>query len=140
MSTKETNALITYIPQKSLHTFTVFPEDLNYAGSLFGGKLLAEMDISAIKSVRRMLYHTDCDAAVTASVEKVNFEKPAYLGVIIDLTAQIISVGKTSIKVKVEVQKEDKAGKISKICEAKFVFVSIKERKPFPHYTVLALN
>ena len=25
------------------HSFTVFPSDLNYAGSLFGGKVMAEM-------------------------------------------------------------------------------------------------
>lgn len=25
------------------HSFTVFPQDLNYAGSLFGGKVMAEI-------------------------------------------------------------------------------------------------
>lgn len=27
----------------AVHSFTVFPQDMNYAGSLFGGKVMAEI-------------------------------------------------------------------------------------------------
>lgn len=34
-------------PKKSklmaVHSFTVFPQDMNYAGSLFGGKVMSEI-------------------------------------------------------------------------------------------------
>lgn len=44
---------------EAIHSFIVFPEDLNYVGSLFGGKVLAEMDLTAAKAARRLLYGTD---------------------------------------------------------------------------------
>jgi acyl-CoA hydrolase len=39
--------MITDLAQKNkltaVHSFTVFPQDLNYADTLFGGKVMAEM-------------------------------------------------------------------------------------------------
>ena len=119
--------------QASLHTFTVFPEDLNYTGSLFGGKLLSEMDMAAIKPVRRILYGTSCDGAVTVSLDKVDFKNPAYLGDIIELHASIVRMGRTSIDVAVHVSREDQAGEVATICEARFTFVSLKDNEPHPH-------
>jgi len=119
--------------QESLHTFTVFPEDLNYTGSLFGGKILAEMDVAAIKPVRRVLYGSDCEGAVTVSLDKVDFKNPAYLGDIIEMKARIIRLGRTSIDVEVEVSREDQKGGIASICDARFTFVSVKDNKPYPH-------
>ncbi len=117
----------------AVHSFTVFPDDLNYKGSLFGGKILAEIDLSALKAVRRMLYNTDCDTAVTASIDRVDFLKPAKLGDIVELTATIYKLGRTSVSVFVHVTKEDEYGNIEKICDARLVFVSLKEGKPHPH-------
>jgi acyl-CoA hydrolase len=122
-----------YEPSFSFHTFTVFPDDLNYAGSLFGGKLLAEMDIAAIKAVRRMLYATKCDGAVTASVEKVDFKAAAKLGDIIELNAIINRLGTTSIDVLVSVKSENEQGEEKEICQAKFTFVSLRNGKPYSH-------
>ena len=117
----------------AVHTFTVFPDDLNYGGTLFGGKVLAEMDIAALKAVRRLLYKTECDEAVTASIDRVDFKKSAHLGDIIDLRAEIIKLGNASIYVKVTATKEDYKGNVSQICDAKFTFVSMKNKKPYPH-------
>lgn len=128
-----TNTEIPANQKASLHTFTVFPEDLNYLGSLFGGKLLAEMDVAAVKPVRRMLYGTPCDGAVTASMDKVDFKRPAYLGDIIELHASIVNLGRTSIDVAVKVFREDQTGDVSAICEAQFTFVSLRDQEPCPH-------
>lgn len=127
----------TVISTKTIHSFIVFPEDLNYAGTLFGGKVLAEMDLTAAKAARRILYHTLCDGAVTASLNKVDFKSPAALGDIIELSATIERLGKTSIEIDVQVTKENQQGKIATICEARFVFVSIKNGKPYPHQCIL---
>lgn len=120
------------------HSFTVFPEDLNYKGSLFGGKILAEMDIAGIKPIRRMLYMTDCDNLVTVRIDRVDFLKPAKLGDIIEMTATIFKLGTTSISVYVNVTKEDEMGRIEKICDAALVYVSLKDGKPHPHNHYLA--
>jgi acyl-CoA hydrolase len=116
---------------KVYHSFTVFPDGLNYFGTLFGGKVLAEMDIAAGKAVRRLLYNTGCDGAATVSVDKVDFKRPAYLGDIIELEAEIVSLGNTSVKIRVTVTKEDSTGEVNQICEACFTFVALKDKKPY---------
>lgn len=115
------------------HSFTVFPEDLNYNGSLFGGKILAEIDIAGIKPIRRMLYMTGCDNVVTARIDRVDFLKPGKLGDLIEMTATIFKLGSTSISVYVNVTREDEAGRIEKICDASLVYVSLKNGKPHSH-------
>src|SRR5688572_17647097 len=92
------------------HTFTVFPDDLNYAGTLFGGKILAEMDLAAANTARKLLYNTSCDTAVTASLSLVNFQKPSYLGDIIEMTCNVTRLGRTSIEIHIQVKKECKRG------------------------------
>ncbi|MES2689446.1 MAG: hotdog domain-containing protein [Bacteroidota bacterium] len=140
MITNDTNAnnVKLVLDTVSISSFLVFPQDMNYAGTLFGGKILAEMDRAALKAARRVLYGTDCDGAVTVSFDKVDFKKPAHLGDIIELTARITRFGRTSIQIHVQVSKEDHEGKIETICEASIVFVSVKDGKAHPHYCEFA--
>jgi acyl-CoA hydrolase len=122
------------------HSFMVFPEDMNYAGTLFGGKILAEMDRAALKAARRVLYGTPCDGAVTVSLNKVDFKKPAHLGDIIELCANVTKLGRTSIEMYIHVSRENHEGEVETICDATFVFVSVKNGKPFPHNCMLHGN
>lgn len=127
--TKSTNAskLI------ATHSFTVFPQDLNYAGSLFGGKVMAEMDIAGVKVIRRALYGTEADGCVTASVDRIDFHKPAFLGDLIIMTSEIKSIGKSSLQVRITVVRESSKGDVEEICAANFTFVAIKDKKPYKH-------
>ncbi len=118
---------------KATHSFTVFPQDLNYADTLFGGKVMAEMDIAGVKVVRRALYGTDCDGAVTASVDKIDFKKPAFLGDLITMTAEIKAIGRSSLQIKISVTRESQKGDTEDICAANFTFVSMKDKKSHPH-------
>ena len=124
-----------YIGDKltATHSFTVFPQDMNYAGSLYGGKMMYEMDISGVKVVRRALYGTDADGCVTASVDRIDFQKPAFLGDLITMVAEIKAFGRSSIQVRIKVTSESVTGKIDDICAANFTFVAMKDKKPFPH-------
>ena len=117
----------------ALHSFTVFPQDLNYNGTLFGGTVLSNMDLSGVKVVRRALYDTGADGCVTASFDKVDFHKPAFLGDIILMVAEIKAFGKTSIQVRIKVSRESVKGEIDTICAANVTFVAMKENKPFAH-------
>ena len=65
--------------------FTVFPEHINFVGTLFGGVLLAKMDIAAATLVRKLLYDTEADGAVTASMDKVDFLAPGHVGDLITI-------------------------------------------------------
>lgn len=121
------------VPKTNIYSFTVFPDDLNYGGTLFGGKLLAEMDIAASNAARRMTYNSGCDVVVTAKVSEVNFMVPAVLGDIVELETSVFEVGRTSITIDVRATREDILGKVSVICEASFVFVAMKDKRPFAH-------
>jgi acyl-CoA hydrolase len=122
------------------HSFIVFPEDINYSGTLFGGKVLAEMDLTALKAARRVLYGTECDGAVTVSVDKVDFISPAHLGDIIELNATIQKLGRTSIEIYIHVSRENHQGEVAVICDATFVFVAVLDGKPHPHNCLLISN
>lgn len=117
----------------AVHSFTVFPQDLNYADTLFGGKVMAEMDIAGVKVVRRALYGTGAEGAVTASVDRIDFKKPAFLGDLITMVAEIKTLGKSSLQIKISVSRESQQGFIEDICAANFTFVAMKDKRPFPH-------
>jgi acyl-CoA hydrolase len=117
----------------AVHSFTVFPQDLNYADTLFGGKVMAEMDIAGVKVVRRALYGSGSDGCVTASVDRIDFKKPAFLGDLITMVAEIKAIGKSSIHVRITVTRESIMGEIDDICAANFTFVAMKDKKPFQH-------
>ena len=117
----------------AVHSFTVFPQDLNYADTLFGGKVMGEMDIAGVKVVRRALYGTGADGAVTACVDRIDFKKPAFLGDLITMIAEIKTLGKSSIQTKISVSRETTMGVIEDICAANFTFVAMKDKKSFPH-------
>lgn len=125
--------LVSITEKWSTYVFTVFPDTLNYAGTLFGGKLLAEMDLAVLHTVRRFLYGVDCDGIVTAHVSEVNFLNPAFLGDIIELKTKIIGTGRTSVTVKVVAESENLAGERQHICNATFVMVVLKDKKPMAH-------
>jgi acyl-coenzyme A thioesterase PaaI-like protein len=88
---------------KFTHTFTVFPEHTNYMPPMiFGGKLLAEMDICAAMTVRRFLYSSrTAKDAVTVAVNNVSFYVGAVIGDLIFLEGEIVHTGNSAVDVHV---------------------------------------
>ena len=117
----------------AVHSFTVFPQDLNYADTLFGGCVMSHMDVAGVKVVRRALYGTGAEGAVTASVDRIDFKKPAFLGDLITMVSEIKALGKSSLQVRITVSRESQQGFIEDICAANFTFVAMKDKKPFQH-------
>jgi acyl-CoA hydrolase len=76
----------------------VFPGDTNHRGTLFGGAGLAHMDKVAFITATR---HAHVDF-VTASCERIDFDAPARLGDIVDLTGRVARVGRRSLSAEVE--------------------------------------
>ena len=103
------------------------PKDVNPGGSIFGGWIMSCVDIAG--SIPAELRARG--AIVTRAVEAIEFKKPVFVGDIISLYADIISVGRTSIKVDVNVYAQRmKNGRLttSKVTEAVIVYVAIDER------------
>jgi acyl-CoA hydrolase len=82
---------------------SVFPTDTNSRGTLFGGTLLAWMDkAAAYAAVRRAR-----NPVVTAAIESVSFTVPIHQGEMVVLDAEVEHVGRTSLRVRVDVYRED---------------------------------
>ena len=84
-------------------TVRMFPTDANPAGNIFGGEILKQID-----TVAGIVAQRHCETnAVTASIDRVNFLKPVYVGNVLDLHAQINYVHRSSMEIEITVEAED---------------------------------
>ena len=114
-------------------TFFVFSKDLNYANSLFGGKIMAEADCEAAKVARDVAFKSGGDNAVTVNFN-MEFKKPAQIGDLIHIEANLNSWGKTSISVNIIVTKTNKENLIPvEIANGVATFVIMKNMKKHLH-------
>jgi acyl-CoA thioesterase YciA len=106
------------------------PADTNPAGDIFGGWLMSQMDLAA-GSVAARRARTRC---ATVTVEGMTFLSPVYVGDEVSLYANLVSEGRTSMRIKVEAwrrYREEEA--VNKVTEAIFTFVALgKDRRPTP--------
>lgn len=99
------------------------PADLNQNGDVFGGWVMAQVDVAgAIPAMRRAR-----GRVATVSVNSFLFKQPVSVGDIVSLYAEIVRVGTTSITVKVEVfaERNYAAPIIVKVTEAELTYVAI---------------
>ncbi|OGH05095.1 MAG: hypothetical protein A2600_02685 [Candidatus Lambdaproteobacteria bacterium RIFOXYD1_FULL_56_27] len=89
----------------------VFPEDSNHFQSLFGGRLLAWMDKASYYAAFRYAGFP----AVTASVESLDFSHSPKVGDVLDIIAQVIHTGRSSMVIKVDVYCQDVYHKKEKV-------------------------
>mgnify|MGYP003342000810 FL=1 len=81
----------------------MFPSDANPAGNVFGGEILKQIDV-----VAGIVAHRHCRTnAVTASIDRVDFLKPVYVGNALILNARLNAVRKSSMEIEVRVEAED---------------------------------
>ena len=80
----------------------VMPDHINVVGTLFGGQMIAWVDLAAAKASYRFLKGSDVDGSVTRTIEQVEFKEPVYLGDWVNFTAKIVEAGTTSLKIEVK--------------------------------------
>ncbi|VAW58221.1 Acyl-CoA hydrolase [hydrothermal vent metagenome] len=101
--------------------------DLNKGGSVFGGWIMSQVDIAgSIPAAIRAR-----GAVVTRAVDSFEFKKPVFAGDIISGYAEVVSVGRTSITVRVEVFAQHmKKGVVTTLAvtEATLVYVAVDEQ------------
>ena len=78
--------------------FLVRHKDLNHAGTLFGGAMMAWADELAY--IAASLSYPGCDF-VTKIFEKLDFIKGPAQGAIVRIDAQVVSKGSSSVRVQV---------------------------------------
>ncbi len=106
------------------------PADTNPAGDIFGGWLLAQMDIAA----GTMAYERAKGRVATVAVDAMTFHKPVLVGDLVSCYARVLKVGRTSITMQVEVWvRRGRTGEEQKVTEGRFTCVAIDEhRQPRP--------
>ncbi len=81
----------------------VMPDHANHYGTAFGGAIMSWIDLIAVMAAQR---HSACEA-VTASIDRINFISPIQIGDHVHLKAMVNYVGKTSMEIGVQVNKEN---------------------------------
>jgi acyl-CoA hydrolase len=105
-------------------THIVLPNDTNTLGNLFGGQLLAWMDVIASVSAQRHCRRV----VVTASVNNVSFREPILQSSIVTLEAKVSRAFSSSMEVFVDVYVEDAISGLRRKCnEAIYTFVAVDQ-------------
>lgn len=99
------------------------PADVNHNGDVFGGWIMAQVDVAGgIAAMRRAR-----GRVVTLSVDSFLFKQPVAVGDVLSLFAEVTRVGRTSMAVRVEVYTEHLSGikAVAKVTEAQLTYVAI---------------
>lgn len=80
-------------------TEVMTPSDANFLGKVFGGRILALLDLVAYAASSKFS-GTLC---VTASVDRVDFHEPIEVGELVTCVGHVTYVGRTSLEVTIEV-------------------------------------
>jgi acyl-CoA hydrolase len=108
----------------------VFPNDTNALGTIFGGALVAWMDkVAAYAAIRRAR-----NTVVTARIEGIDFKVPIKEGDLVELSARVERVGRTSLAVRVDVYREHPLDGSRELCTVgHFTMVAVDEAgRPTP--------
>ncbi|MCF7696602.1 acyl-CoA thioesterase [Mycetohabitans sp. B2] len=105
------------------------PRDANVHGDVFGGWIMAQVDIAgAIPASRRAN-----GRVVTVAVNSFVFKQPVFVGDLLSFYTDIIRTGRTSITVDVSVyaQRMGLVGETVKVTEATLTYVATdSQRRP----------
>lgn len=110
----------------------LLPKDTNAYGTIFGGVILAHIDLASAVEARKV---AAC-RYVTKAMREVEFHQPVFLGDIVNFFTETVRVGRTSITVKVSVEAERWGagrGERVKVTEAEVVLVAVDDQgQPTP--------
>jgi len=101
------------------------PTDINSNGHIFGGWVLAQMDIAGgiVASQRAN------GAVATVAIEGMKFITPIHIRDLISVYAHVERIGRTSMGVRIEVIATRDRGKTDiKVTEGLFTFVALDEQ------------
>ena len=118
-------------PQGELTLRTLaMPADANAAGDIFGGWVMAQMDLACgIRAAERAR-----GRVVTAAVREMSFARPMKIGDTLCIYTEITKVGRSSMVLKVEAWGQRYLTHIlEKLTDADFVMVALDaEGRPTP--------
>jgi acyl-CoA thioesterase YciA len=106
------------------------PADANANGDIFGGWMMAQMDLAgAVAAMRRAK-----GRVATVAVEAMTFHRPVMVGDLVSCYAEVTRVGRTSIGVRIDAWVERRlSGQAEQVTSGTFTYVAIDDAgKPRP--------
>jgi acyl-CoA thioesterase YciA len=103
------------------------PADANIHGDVFGGWIMAQVDIAgSIPATRRA-----AGRVATVAVNSFTFKQPVFVGDLLSFYAEIVKVGNTSITISVEVYAERQRLELEvvKVTEAILTYVATDDQR-----------
>jgi acyl-CoA thioesterase YciA len=103
------------------------PADTNPQGDIFGGWIMAQMDIAG----GIMADEISRSRVVTVAVDSINFIKPVHVGDVVGCYGKVIRIGTTSITINLEVWVKPAHPRLAedlqmfKVTEAAFTYVAV---------------
>jgi acyl-CoA thioesterase YciA len=131
MTTPENPTTRTRLPQGKMPELRVMPApaDANVYGDVFGGWIMAQVDVAgSLPATRRAN-----GRVATIAVNSFVFKHPVFVGDLLSFYADVVKVGNTSITVNVEVYAERNRLQtdVVKVTEATLTYVATgDDRKP----------
>ena len=99
------------------------PADANHNGDIFGGWIMAQVDVAGGTVAGRVAR----GRVATVAVKQFVFKQPVQIGDVLSLYADVVRIGNTSITVNVEVfaERGRTESKVVKVTEATLTYVAI---------------
>lgn len=105
-------------------SYVMQPEDANPAGNVHGGVIVKHVDTASGVVAARFARKN----VVTASIDRLIFFHPVFIGNLLTVKAAINWVGRTSLEIGARAETEDlMTGKISHVASAYLTFVALDE-------------
>lgn len=99
------------------------PADTNGAGDIFGGWLMAQVDLAG--SI--LAFHAASGRIATVAVNEFRFHKPVLVGDLVSCYSRLLRIGNTSVQigVEVEVERAKDPERIHRVAEATITYVAL---------------
>ena len=105
----------------------MMPRDTNAHGTIFGGVILSHLDQAGAIEARKL----GCGRVVTVAMDRVEFKQPVFVGDVLSFYTELVSVGRTSIHVRVSVEADrwDSPHQRVPVTSADIVYVCVDEQR-----------
>lgn len=100
------------------------PRDTNPSGDIWGGWLLAQMDLAGEVAARQRARRR----VVTVGIEAMEFHRPVKVGDVVSFYSEVVRLGRTSLTVQIiAVAMSEVTGMRTRVTQGRFSFVALDE-------------
>lgn len=100
------------------------PRDTNPSGDIWGGWLLAQMDLAGEVAARQRARRR----VVTVGIEAMEFHRPVKVGDVVSFYSEVVRLGRTSLTVQIiAVAMSEVTGTRTRVTQGRFSFVALGE-------------